>query len=99
MRSAIPPMLAVASTRTWLAPGPLGLDIFRITGELCSGQPTPSLPFATPPTLAQVESRNGPATNDGLHVARSATPRVREEVLSVAGRVRSPVNARGNRAQ
>src|SRR5438105_15324680 len=57
MRSAAPPRLAVACARTWLAPGLLGLNISRITGEPCSGQSTRLLPLATSPTLAEVEPR------------------------------------------
>src|SRR3982751_6344638 len=49
MRSAAPPRLAVACARTWLAPGLLGLDISRITGEPCSGQSTRLPP--SPPRL------------------------------------------------
>src|SRR5438128_892065 len=58
MRSAAPPASAVASTRTWLTPGLLGLDMSRVTGEPCSGQITRLLLCAALLPLAEVESRH-----------------------------------------
>src|SRR6266516_3385775 len=61
------------------------IDIFRITGEPCSGQPTPSFPFATSPTLAEVETRAAGLKNATMAVVERGGGLVgREAVLGVA---------------